>query len=104
MKSPSPCEQSRRNAEGDNVGKRIELAAKIAGGFGHARDAAIEAVKENREPNSLSGIIKMPGLLNRNRDLHRVRNRVSDRAMNHLQDGVVAQQHIRGSEQRRQNV
>src|SRR5947207_168379 len=45
MKAPSPGKQGWRNAEGDDIGERIEFTSEIAGGAGHARDAAIKSVK-----------------------------------------------------------
>jgi len=34
-----------RNAEGDDIGQRIQLLAEVAGGIRHARNAPVERVK-----------------------------------------------------------
>src|ERR1700722_14972409 len=62
VKSPTPCEQSWCNTEGDHVGQGVELAAKIAGGAGHARDSAVEPIEEDREADGFGGIVEVPGL------------------------------------------
>ncbi len=59
MNAPGIGENGRGKAEADHVGERIHLAAEIAGGVGHARDAAIEAIEKNGGPNSLRGYAEM---------------------------------------------
>ena len=49
MESPDIGEQAGRNAEGDDVGQRIELFAELAGRVGHTRDAPVERVEGDGE-------------------------------------------------------
>ena len=46
MKSPGKGENAGGDAEGDDVGKGVELAAKFALGVGEAGDAAVEKLVE----------------------------------------------------------
>src|SRR3954468_7504411 len=62
MKSPGPREQSRRNPKSDDIGQRIQLAAKIAGSSGHARNTTVEAIKQNCKTNGFGGGVEMPKL------------------------------------------
>ena len=48
------------DAEGDHVGQRIHLTAKIARGVGHACDAAIQAVQHDSQADRYSGDLKVP--------------------------------------------
>ena len=73
-----------------DVGQRIEFFAEIAAGAGHARDAAVESVKQHRKANRFGRVVEMPVL--------------GGRGVHDLQDGVVAQRHICGGKQRGENV
>src|SRR5216684_7593755 len=89
-KSPHPREQGRRHAESDHVRQRIEFAAKVAGGIGHASYATVKPVCYHRHANRQGSVIKMPELL--------------ARAQHRLAQRVIASADIRRSKQRRQNV
>ena len=43
-----------------DVSQGVEFSAEIAAGAGHARDAAVEAVKQHRESDRLGGVVEMP--------------------------------------------
>ncbi len=60
MESPDEGQQAGRHAEGDDVGQRIQFLAEIAGGIGHARDAAVERVEGNGEQDGDRRPVKMP--------------------------------------------
>ena len=62
MEAPHPGQQRRSNAEGDDVGQRIEFPAEIAVGVGHARDAAVEAVEQYGKTDRHGGEVQVPGL------------------------------------------
>ena len=47
VEAPDQGQQAGRYAEGDGVGKRIQFLAKLAGGVGHAGDAAIQRIEGN---------------------------------------------------------
>ena len=47
METPDEGQQAGRHAEGDHVGQRIEFPAEVAGGVGHARNAAVERIEGN---------------------------------------------------------
>src|SRR5882724_207581 len=89
-KSPHPREQSRRHAESDHVRQGIKLAAKVAGGIGHAGNAAIQTISYHSHANRQGSMIKVPELLARTQ--HR------------LAQCVIACTNIRRCKQRRQNV
>src|SRR5208282_1945326 len=74
MKSPHPGKQSRGNAEGDHVSQRIEFLAKIAGGIGHARDAAVQTVEQYGKTDGHGGEIQVPGFTRT--AVHGLQNRV----------------------------
>src|ERR1035437_9081043 len=44
-KSPDVCQQAGSHTERDDIGQRIQFLSKLAGGVGHACDAAVEGVK-----------------------------------------------------------
>src|SRR6476646_4558060 len=62
-KSPHPCQQRRCNAERDYVRQRIKFATKIAGGVGHARNAAIQSVSHYGNANRHGCMVKVPEVL-----------------------------------------
>ena len=49
MEAPDKGQQAGRHAKGDHVGERVEFPAEVAGGVGHAGDAAVERVEGNGE-------------------------------------------------------
>src|SRR5262249_46782061 len=55
VEGPEECQNRRSDAEGDDVGKGVELEAEVAGGIGHSRDAAVEHVEHDRDSDRLSG-------------------------------------------------
>ena len=88
--SPHPGEHGGGHAEGDDVGQRVQLAAEVAGGAGHARDAPVEHVEDDGEADGAGGKVEVPGLRHR--------------ALHGLGDRKVAEGHVGGGEQRRQQV
>ncbi len=60
MKSPSPGQHGRSDAERDHVGQRIEFLAEIAAGAGHAGDAAIESVEQHGKTDRFRGVVEVP--------------------------------------------
>ena len=82
---PCPGKQSRRNAECNNVRKRIQFATEIARRASHSRDAAIESIEQNCKPDRLRCIVEVwPALHGRMRCKP---NRMRDRAVNYLENG-----------------
>ena len=79
MKAPDDGQQAGRDAEGDDVGQRIELLAEVAGGVGHAGDAAVERVEGDGEEDGDGRPVKMG-----------VRVAVAAERGNGLGDGEVA--------------
>ena len=65
METPGKGQDAGRDAKGDHVCQRIEFLAEVAGGFGHARDAAIEGVKGDGEADGQGGVVEMARLLHR---------------------------------------
>ena len=51
METPYQRQQTRRHAKRNHIRQRIEFPAKIAGRIRHARNAAIERIKWNRNQN-----------------------------------------------------
>src|ERR1700676_3417524 len=90
MKAPHPGKQRRGNAEGDHVSERGEFPAEIAGGVGHARDAAVQTVEQYGEADGLGGEVQVPGF--------------TRGAMHGLQNGVEPRRDICRGEQRWQYV
>src|SRR6185503_16273231 len=54
--TPHVCQDCRRQAEGDDICDGIELYANLGGSFCHARDAAIEHVKQKRPTDCLGSV------------------------------------------------
>src|ERR1700678_33481 len=90
LKSPGVSEEAGSDSEGNDIGQRIKLLAKFAGGFGHARDAAIERVKRDGEADGQGGPVEMPRLLHR--------------TLQTLSDGVVAGSDVARGKKRRHDV
>src|SRR5579872_7038639 len=90
MEPPHPGQYRGSNSKSNDVRQRIKFTAEFAAGVGHARDAAIQSIEENGEPDRDSGIIKMPWL--------------SDASLQRLQDGVIARADVGGGEQRGQQI
>ena len=65
LKAPGIGQQTGSDTKGNHVGQRIEFLAEVAGGFGHARDAAIEGVKRDGKADGQGGIVEMARLLHR---------------------------------------
>ena len=65
LEAPGEGQQAGSDAKGNYVRQRIELLAELAGGFGHARDAAIDGVKGDGKADGQGGIVEMPRLLHR---------------------------------------
>ena len=49
LNAPGERQHGGSDAEADHVGERIHFTAEIAGGVGHARDAAVQAVEQNSQ-------------------------------------------------------
>src|ERR1022692_3784266 len=73
-KSPEPCQDCRRNSEGNYIGQRIKLTAKRADRIGESRDAAIESIEQNGKADCLGRMVEMPGIAGRPQNS--LRNRV----------------------------
>ena len=65
LETPGEGQEAGSDAEGNHVRQRIELFAEVAGGFGHARDAAIDGVKGDGKADGQGSIVEMPRLLHR---------------------------------------
>ena len=72
--SPHKGQDGRGHAEGNHIGKRIQLPPEITGGVGHARNAAIKAVGNYGDANRHCSVVKVPGILGITQ--HGLRNRV----------------------------
>src|ERR1700675_3455865 len=90
MKAPHPGKERWGNAEGDDVCERIEFSAEIAGGVGHARDAAVQTVEQYGKADGHGGEVQVPG--------------VTRGAMHGLKNGVETRRDICRGEQRGQYV
>ena len=88
--TPHPRQQSRSQSERDHISERIQLTAEIATCLGHARDASIQSIEQNREPDRLGRIIQVPGL-----GYGRVRD---------LKDRIVSCRYIQSGKQGWQDV
>jgi hypothetical protein len=97
LHAPHKGENGRRDAEADHVCQRIEFAAELAGGVGHAGDAAIESVEDEGEADGLGGNIEIGG------SLAGVR-REDQRALDGAQNAEIAKEDVGGGEERRQRV
>jgi hypothetical protein len=53
LHAPRERQHRRGHAETHSVRQRIHLAAEIAGGVGHARDAAVQTVEEHGRADGL---------------------------------------------------
>ena len=58
LQAPCVRKDGGRNAKADDVGQRIQLTAKIAGGICHAGDPAIEAIEHHSKTNGLRSNLK----------------------------------------------
>ena len=87
---PAPRQQCGSHTEGNDVCQRIQLATKVAAGAGHASNASVQTVKQNRKPNGLGRAIETPCF--------------GCAPMQHMQDGVISQANVRSREERRQNI
>ncbi len=65
--APEISEQRGSDAESDDVGERVEFAAELAFGVGHARDAAVERVEGDGEADGDGGVIEVIGFRARSR-------------------------------------
>ena len=74
--APDIGKHAGRDAEGDDVGERVELLAEVAGGVGHAGDAAVDAIEEDGEADGERGAVEV--------------RRVGRGALDALRNGVVA--------------
>src|SRR5882762_8320381 len=90
MKAPHPGKERWGNAEGDDICERIKFSAEIAGGVGHARDAAVQTVEQYGKADGLGGEVKVPGF--------------TRGAMHGLQNRIEPGSDIRRGEQRRQYI
>ncbi len=61
--SPHPGKQRRSDAKRNYVCQGIKFAAKVAGGVGHAGNAAVKSVGHHGNANRQRSMIKMPELL-----------------------------------------
>ena len=65
LEAPGEGQQAGSDTKGNYVSQRIEFLAELAGGFGHARDAAIDRVEGDGEADGQGGIVEMLRLLHR---------------------------------------
>ena len=58
--APGEGQDGWSETEGNYVGKGVHFAAEIAGGVRHTRDPAVQAIQENRDPDTLRRDFEMP--------------------------------------------
>ena len=95
--APHKNKHGRSYTKRNHIGKRIQFAAEVAGGVRHARDAAVQTVKQDRKENCFG----------REREVA-VEPHISGSRLQcsfeSLQDGDKAKKDIRASEESRQGV
>ncbi len=95
--APGEREHGGSDAEGDDVGERIHLAAEIADGVGHAGDAAVQAIQHHGGADGLGGDFEM-------RIAAELSAGAEQRALDGANDGDESEKDIAGGEQRGQRV